>query len=94
MAKSRRYPELSALKGRIREKGSSYRELASAIGMSLNAFSDKINGFYVFSLSEAESIADYLDIGLADMGYIFFPTMLKTSAKSGQKLVSGLDLLA
>ncbi|MDA8227173.1 MAG: hypothetical protein M0T74_05610 [Desulfitobacterium hafniense] len=56
MAKRRKYSELNSLKGRIREKNTSYRKLSEGIGMAVNTLSDKINGFYAMSIPEAEAI--------------------------------------
>lgn len=80
--KIKRYPELTAIKGRIREKGTSYRELARNINISLNTLSDKINGFYAMELSEAEKIAEYLDIHPLEMTKYFFPKMMSNAKNS------------
>ncbi len=76
--KKRRYSQLNALKGRIREKGTSYRKLAEELGMSVNTLSDKINGFQAFTVSEMEQIAIILDITPADVVHFFMPTYCKT----------------
>jgi len=82
MAKRRKYPELNSLKGRITEQGTSYRKLASGIGIAVNTLSDKINGFYAMSIPEAEAIAVFLDIPPREMDKYFFPDMLRNSSKS------------
>ncbi len=71
--KSRKYPELTALKGRIREKKSSYRKLAKALGIGTNTLSDKINGYYAFSCFEMEQLAEELEIEPKDIAKFFLP---------------------
>lgn len=79
--KKRRYPELTALKGRIREKKTSYRKLAAGMGISLNALCDKINGFHAMSGPEMETIATILEINPKDVAYFFLPTYCETHHK-------------
>ena len=79
--KRKRYPELTALKGLIREKKSSYRELAKEIGMGVSVFSDKINGFYAFSGPEIEAIGQYLEIDPKEVAKFFLPLYCKTYQK-------------
>lgn len=74
----RRYPVLNALKGRIREKETSYRELAERLGIAANSLSDKLNGHYPFTIAEAEALADLLDIAPNDVVYFFMPAYSKT----------------
>lgn len=76
--KKRKYPELTALKGRIREKGTSYRKLAANLGIAVNTLSDKINGFYSISGPEMENISVILDINPEDVAKFFMPTYCKT----------------
>lgn len=80
--KTRRYAELAALKGRIRERGTSYRELSKGIDMATNTLSDKINGFYAMDLPEAEKIAEFLDIPPLEIPKYFFPNLLRNSMVS------------
>lgn len=82
MSKRRKYPELNALKGRIREQNTSYRKLSEGIGIATNTLSDKINGFYAMSIPEAEAIGAFLDIPASEMYKYFFPSMLRNSSKS------------
>lgn len=76
--KKRRYAELNALKGRIREKGTSYRKLAEELRISTTALSDKINGFQAFTITEAEKIANLLDIEPCNVVKFFMPSYCKT----------------
>jgi lambda repressor-like predicted transcriptional regulator len=80
--KKRKYPELTALKGRIREKKTSYRKLASELGMGLNTLSNKVNGFYPFNGAEMEKIAEILEIEPKDIASFFMPTYCKTHQRS------------
>lgn len=76
--KRRRYPELKALKGRVREMGTSYRRLASDIGMAQNTLSDKFNGFSAIRVPEMEKIAAFLNIDPVDVPRFFMPTYCET----------------
>jgi len=76
--KARRYPELTALKGKIRERGTSYRKIADHIVMGVNTLSDKINGYYAFDGPEIEVIAEFLELDPVEIPQIFFPTYCKT----------------
>jgi len=80
--KKRKYPELTALKGRIREKKTSYRKLAQYLGIAVNTLSDKINGFYPISCPEMEKMAEFLDIEPKDIAKFFLPTYCKTQQKT------------
>ena len=80
--KKRKYPELNALKGRIRELGTSYRKIAAELGMAPNTLSDKINGFYAISGPEMEQIATMLDIAPKDIALYFLPSYCKTQQRS------------
>ena len=77
--KTKRYASLMALKGRIRERGTSYRELSESIGIAIPTLSDKINGFYAMDLPEAEKIAEFLDIPPLEIPKFFFPNVLRNS---------------
>jgi transcriptional regulator with XRE-family HTH domain len=46
--------DMNKLKGRLREKGLTYKEAAEYIGMGVNTLSDKLNGVRTFNLDEAE----------------------------------------
>lgn len=80
--KVRKHPELVALKGLIREKKTTYRELAADLEIGLNTLSDKINGFYPFNGVEMEKIASILDIDPKDVAKFFLPSYCKTHHKS------------
>lgn len=80
--KVKRFDELRALKGLIREKGTSYRKISEAIGITVNTFNDKINGFYPFSAPEIKDICNILDISGNDIVKYFFPDMLSNETKS------------
>ncbi len=76
------YTELTALKGLIREKNTSYAKLSEIVGIAINTFSDKMNGYSVFSATEMSGIADELDIAPEHMVQYFFPRMLRSSTNS------------
>lgn len=79
--KRRRYPTLSALKGRIRELDTSYRELAEEIGMSYNTLSDKLNGFSAITIPEMERMAEELNIAPQDIPRFFMPSYCETQQR-------------
>jgi len=70
------------LKGRIREKNTSYRKLSEGIGIAVNTLSDKINGFYAMSIPEAEAIALFLEISPKELDKYFFSPMMRNSSKT------------
>lgn len=84
MAKKKRkkYPELNALKGLIREKGASYRRIADEIGMGTNTLSNKINGYFAFTGDEMQQIATILGIDPKDITYFFLPSYCETHQKA------------
>lgn len=76
MAKEKKHPELSKLKGRIREKRTTYEELSEYLGMGENTLSNKINGFSDFYTNEIIRIAEFLEIPKTEIVEYFFPEML------------------
>ena len=78
MTKTRKlkYIELTALKGLIREKKSSYAKLSEVLIIATNTFCHKINGYQMFDAVEIDTIADQLGIGADKINYYFFPHML------------------
>ena len=68
----KKYRELVELKGLIRERKTNYVILASQLGLSTSAISNKINGKSVFDILEAEKIAKYLKIEKNDIPRYFF----------------------
>ena len=71
-----KYIELTAIKGLIREKKSSYEKLGKALGVSPNTVSNKINGYQLFDTVEIDTIADQLDIDAEKINHYFFPHLL------------------
>ena len=55
-------PKLAKLKGRIKEKNQSYASLSKAIGISVSALNNKINGRSSFDIIEASRLSSILDI--------------------------------
>ena len=82
--KVRKYPELNALKGRIREKKETYRTLAAKMGISTNALNDKVNGYSIFDTDEVSFIVEALDIPDNDLKRLFFPHMLRNVTNGEQ----------
>ena len=73
------YPELTALKGRIREKKSSYRCLSSKIGCSTNTLYLMLNGYSAPGADDMELIAEELEIRPDEIVKYFFPRMLRNA---------------
>lgn len=70
--RSKKYKELIKLKGLMREKKISYNKLAKLIGINITTFSDKINGYSVFSLLEVDKIIKTLEIEIEKISEYFF----------------------
>lgn len=75
--KDTKYPELLALKGRMREKQKTYRGLSEKIGISLNTLNGRLNGHSVFNIDEVNDIAIELEIEPDEITKYFFPLMLR-----------------
>jgi transcriptional regulator with XRE-family HTH domain len=73
------YVELSALKGRIREKKTSYRELSGKIGRSTNTLYLMLNGYAAPGADDVEAISEELDISPDEVVKYFFPRMLQNA---------------
>jgi len=82
--KKRKYPELRALKGKIREENKTYRGLAHEIGMGVNTLNDKLNGYSVLNTDEVNKIVEKLNIENKDIVKYFFPHMLR-KATNGEE---------
>lgn len=77
LARKRRHPELKALKGKIREEGTTYEEVAKKIGIETSTLSNKINGYVDFRAGEMEELVEILNIDPAYIVNYFFPDMLR-----------------
>ena len=66
-----KYPELRKIKGRITEKGETYRSVSEKTGISLNSLSNKINGYSLFDLNEAAKICAVLEIPQTEIANFF-----------------------
>ncbi len=62
---------LNKLKGRIKEKDLSYFSLSKEIGISVSAFSNKMNGRSAFDIIEAGKLSSILDIPPQDITIFF-----------------------
>jgi len=69
------------LKGKIREKGMTYRSLAPKVGMSYNTLSDKLNGHLAFDTDEINRIVAELNIKPNEIVRYFFPNMMEELMK-------------
>lgn len=72
-----KYIELNALKGLLREKKITYRELSKKTGISLNALFCKINGKSLFNTDEIIKVCNATGIEGDDVVKYFFPRMLR-----------------
>lgn len=73
---------LTKLQGRIRECGTSYRECADYLKISLATFNSKINGkkrsdgtYNCFNIYQAVALCKKLEIPLVDMAIFFTHTV-------------------
>ena len=60
------------LKNKIFEKRKTYKECANVLGISVVAFSNKINGRYEFKVTEAIKLAEFLSLSSEESQSIFF----------------------
>lgn len=63
--------EMLKLKGVLTEKKKTYEDCAKALGISVTAFNDKINGKRSFSCWEATRLSRYLELSQTDRVSIF-----------------------
>lgn len=73
---------LMALKGKIREEGTSIRKLAPVVGIAPATLCLKINSHYDFTCGEISKICERLDIKANDIPKYFFPSMLRSETSS------------
>lgn len=59
------------LKNKIFEKRKTYKECANVLGISVVAFSNKINGRYEFKVTEAIKLAEFLSLSSEESQSIF-----------------------
>lgn len=62
---------LPKLKGKILEMDKTYADCASALGISVTAFSNKINDKSKFYIDELEKLGDYLSMSSDERNTIF-----------------------
>lgn len=72
----RKYPVLSALKGRIREKGSSYEKIGEKTGHHKSVVSNYLNGYAIMNGHDMNIICDELNITNDEIAKYFFPHRL------------------
>lgn len=71
MKKVKKYPELVKVKGRLREKGLSYRKTSDETGIKLGRLNDIVNGYLQPYLDEAIAICDVAEISYVDIPLFF-----------------------
>lgn len=59
------------LKGKIKEEDKTYNECANALGISVTAFCNKINGISKFYIDELEKLGNFLNMTMEDKNNIF-----------------------
>lgn len=59
------------LKGKIKEEDKTYNECAAALGISVTAFCNKINGSSKFYIDELEKLGNFLNMTMEDKNNIF-----------------------
>ena len=67
----KKYSELNKLKGKMREKGETYRSMSKKVGIPLNTLNNKLNGYSTFDISEAVLVCSVLEIDLNEISYFF-----------------------
>ena len=71
--------DFSKLKGRIVEKYGSQRQFASAVGVSEQTITSKINGRVAISQDDVVTWSELLEIEASDIGAYFFTYRLSNS---------------
>lgn len=62
MSNTRKYVELTYLKGRITEQKKTYRSVSENTGIPLNSLSNKLNGYSLFDILEMDALCQELNI--------------------------------
>lgn len=80
--KKNRYRKLYKLKGRITEKGETYRSISEQSFIPINSLSNKINGHYLFDINEVAILCNLLDIDAKQIPDYFFKPTLRFATKT------------
>ena len=64
--------DYTLLRGRIRERGLTQKEVAEKVGISEGQFCQKLSGNFVFRQDELDRISNLLEIGADEIGNFFF----------------------
>lgn len=67
MIKQKKYAELVQLKKFLKRKNISYGQLASILGISIDAVNNKLNGYTDLTLSEMNSLIYKFDMSTSDV---------------------------
>ena len=76
--REKKYEEMTNLKKLIKRKNISYRKLAEDMQMSLNAINNKLNGYTVFNIYEAEKMMIILGIGNNEIKKYYFSSFKRS----------------
>lgn len=79
--------DYAKLRGVLSEKKKSYRECASALGMSVTTFSNKMNRKSRFSVPEANNLSEFLKLSDEEKLRIFFDNKFACNASCGGDLM-------
>lgn len=66
-----RYPKLMKLKGRLVERGETYRSFSEKLGVQPALLSNKLNGKSLFDIVEVSKICAELDISPSEIPVFF-----------------------
>lgn len=77
--KVKKYSELRALKGKMREENKTYRLLSQETGMSVDAINNKLNGYSPIDSDDVELFVKALNIEPSNIILYFFPQMLRNA---------------
>ena len=75
---------LKKLKGKLVEKGKTYNDCATHLGITTNTFNSKINGKTRFYIEEINSLAEFLELTLEEKADIFFDDRFDKNFQRGR----------
>ena len=78
---NKKYQELLKLRGKIIAEGYDLKTVAKKIGLSYNAFRNKIKGETAFTINEVYELAVILNIDKEEIITYFFEEMLRNAGK-------------
>lgn len=78
---NKKYQELLKLRGKIIAEGYDLKTVAEELGLSYNAFRNKIKGETAFTINEVYELAVILNIEKDEIITYFFEEMLRNAGK-------------